>query len=122
MMLYCECPPEAKASDMKHTVKNLRVGSLTCWAIFVWAIAAEVDFLPRLGSIAWLRWQPSLVSGLFLWAIGDRLSELRCRCCGAEEVRLRGLFTRSRELLCMRCLRWNPAPGSPAHVPVTEKS
>ena len=90
-------------------VKHLQVASLTCWAISGWAIAAELDLLPRLGELAWFRWQVSLLAGLALWSSADRLAECRCRCCGASEVLLRALLTRSHELLCHRCLRWNPS-------------
>ena len=31
-------------------VKHLQVASLTCWAIFGWTIAAELDLLPRLAG------------------------------------------------------------------------
>ena len=101
----------------QQMVKHLQTASLICWAISGWAIAAELDLLPRLGELAWSRWQVSLLAGLAFWSTGDRLADCRCRCCGASEVRLRGLLTRSHELLCHRCLRWNPSLGSQAPSP-----
>ena len=97
---------------MKRTISSLHFGSFLCWGLFAWAIAAEIDFLPRLGEAVWLRWQVGLLAGLVLRVSGDWLAEWRCRCCGAEEVLLRALVTRSRELLCHRCLHWNPSPSA----------
>ncbi len=100
---------------MKRTISALQSGSLLSFGLFSWAIAAEIDFLPRLGDTAWLRWQVCLLAGLVCHVCSDHLAECRCRCCGSEAVLLRALLTRSRELLCGRCLRWNPSP-SPAVV------
>jgi hypothetical protein len=96
---------------MNHTVGGLRLVSLICWSLFGWAIAAELDFLPAIGDDFWWRWQFTLLAGVVCWVTAERLAEFRCRCCGASEVKLRALFTRSRELLCHRCLHWNPLPG-----------
>ncbi len=94
---------------MKHTISAFHVGSIICWGLFAWAIAAEIDFLPRFGEAAWWRWQVVLLAGLFFRVTGDRLADFRCRCCGAEQVVVRALLTSSRELLCHRCLHWNPS-------------
>ena len=98
-------------------ISYIRRASLICWAIFAWAIAAELDLLPRLGEATWCRWQVGLLAGLALWTTGDRLAECRCRCCGAREVLLRALLTRSHELLCYRCLRWDPSLNAQAPSP-----
>lgn len=95
---------------MNRTIDALRITSCVCWALFAWAIAAELDFLPVLGEDFWWRWQVMLLAGIVLWATADGLADLRCRCCGASEVLLRALLTRSHELLCLRCLRWDPLP------------
>lgn len=105
---------------MKQVIEKLYLASLVCWGVFVWTIAAEMNFLPHLGASDWWRWQVSLLAGLVFLVSGDRLAECRCRCCGAREVLLRALLTRSHELLCHRCLRWNPSPSAsvaPAAVP-----
>ena len=105
---------------MKRTTKTLKVSAVICWVLFAWIIAGEIDALPRLSDSVLLRWQVIMLAGLVLGVTTDRLAELRCRCCGAREVLLRGLVTRSHELLCARCLRWNPAPASdPAVAPIT---
>ena|SRR2546426_1747289 len=93
---------------MRRTITGLRASALACWALFGWAIAAEVELLPRFSDAAWLRWQVCLLTGLVLTVTRERLGELRCRCCGSEQVLVRGLATRSHELLCRRCLHWNP--------------
>jgi hypothetical protein len=95
---------------MNQTIGALRVLSSLCWALFVWAIAAELDFLPALGDDFIWRWQFALFGGIVCWVTAERLADLRCRCCGAAPVLLRGLLTASHELLCHRCLKWNPAP------------
>ncbi len=103
---------------MKRTTQTIRFGSVVCWALFAWTIAGETQLLPRLGDGAWMRWQAILMAGLVLHVSGDRLAEWRCRCCGAREVLLRALATRSHELLCRRCLHWNPATvPAPAPAP-----
>jgi len=102
---------------MKRIVKKLYLVSLVFGGVFAWAIAAEMNFLPRLGSSDWWRWQVSLLAGLVFWVTGDRLAEIRCRCCGAREVLLRALVTRSHELLCHRCLRWHPELSAPTAPP-----
>lgn len=95
---------------MKNTVGGLRFLALASWALFGWAIAAELDFLPALGEEFIWRWQFALLGGMACWVGADRLADLRCRCCGATQVLLRGLLTASHELLCHRCLHWNPVP------------
>lgn len=103
---------------MKRTIIALRRATALCVALFAWAIAAEMNFLPRLADVAWLRWQVCVLTGLVFLVSSERLSDLRCRCCGADEVLLRALCTRSHELLCRRCLRWNPvAEPAPARAP-----
>ncbi len=91
---------------MKRTVSALHRTAFVCAVVFAWSIAAEMDQIPRLADFEWLRWQVCVVIGLLVIVTADRLSDLRCRCCGSEHVLLRGLFTRSRELLCRRCLQW----------------
>jgi hypothetical protein len=91
---------------MKRTVSALRKTAFVCGVLFVWAIAAEMDAVPRLMDLDWLRWQVCVMAGLLVLVSADRLTELRCRCCGSEHVLLRALFTRSREMLCRRCLQW----------------
>ena len=105
---------------MKRTTKTLRRFTVFCWVLFAWIIAGEIDALPRLSDSVWLRWQVVMMLGLVLGVTTDRLAELRCRCCGARDVLLRALVTRSHEMLCERCLRWNPAPSNtPVVVPTT---
>lgn len=103
---------------MKRTQDICRLLSILCGLAFVWRIAAEVDVLPLLVESDLLRWQVTLVTGVFLWVMADRLADLHCRCCGSDAVLVRGLFSASRELLCRRCLSWNPVPVESSAVPI----
>ncbi len=85
---------------------------------FVWAIGVDLDWLPRLADSDVLRWQVMLVLAIFLWVVAEQLAEVRCRCCGDDQVLLRALFTRSHEWLCRRCLAWNPPVPSHAALPI----
>lgn len=93
---------------MQRTRDILLFFCLICVCLFAWSIAAEVNFLPRLADVTWLRWQVLLMAAGVLWVSADALGELRCRCCGAHKILLRALLTRSHELLCERCLNWDP--------------
>lgn len=96
-------------THMRRTRDALRFVSIVTGALFFWSVAAEMDVLPALITATWWRWQFPLLMAVVFWVTADRLAELRCRCCGARDVLVRALFTRSRELLCERCLRWNPS-------------
>lgn len=106
---------------MRRTVNGLRMGGVVCWAAFAWAIAAEVQLLPRLADWVWLRWQVLLLGGLVLRVSGERLAELQCRCCGAREVFLRSFAAPAHELLCRRCLHWDVSPED-SSAPLREHS
>ena len=105
---------------MKRTEEICRLFSIVCGMAFVWRIAAELQVLPYLVESDLLRWQVMLVAGVFLWVFADRLSDLRCRCCGSSHVLLRGLLSPSHELLCRTCLSWNPSP-EPAPAPAEQR-
>ncbi len=94
---------------MKRMTEALRVMSVVSFGLFAWTVAAEMNYLPRLGEVAWLRWQVTLLAGVVFHASGERLAEFRCRCCGASRVLLRSLLGPARELLCHRCLCWDPS-------------
>jgi len=91
---------------MKRSVSVLQRGSLVSWMLFAWAIAAEMNFLPRLTEAFWLRWQVTLLAGIVFRTAADHLADFRCRCCGAPDVMLRSLTGPSHELLCQGCLSW----------------
>ncbi len=88
------------------------------WMFVAWLLSTETGLLPaRLrGDGMLFRWQIWLLAGVVSFAGRDLLGDLRCRCCGSrEDLSVLALFTRSRELLCRRCLRWDT--GEPVAVP-----
>lgn len=92
-----------------------------CWAFVAWLLATDTGLLPAnlRGDGVLFRWQVWLLAGIVLLSGRDFLSELRCRCCGSrEDLSVLALFTRSREWLCRRCLRWDievQAEPAPVH-------
>jgi hypothetical protein len=103
---------------MKRLQDICRLSAILCGLTFVWGIGTEVDLLPHLIASDWLRWQVTLVTGIFLWVVSERLADLRCRCCGSDDVLVRALVSTSHELLCRRCLSWNPSTSSGPAVPL----
>ena len=95
--------------------------TVVCWMFFAWLLATEVGLLSASlrGDGVAFRWQVWLLAGILVLAAHDLVSELRCRCCGSrEDLSVLALFTRSRELLCRRCLRWDPGvEAEPAPAP-----
>lgn len=96
---------------MKTIASSLLRLSVFCWIFFAGLLAAELGLLPASwrGEGVFFRWQVWLLAGMLLMAAQDCLADLRCRCCGSrEDLSPLALFTRAHEILCRRCLRWDP--------------
>ncbi len=92
---------------LERSLFRLTVGS---WMFVAWLLSTETGLLPAnlRGDGVFFRWQIWLLAGIMSLSGRDLLSELHCRCCGSrEDLSVLAIFTRSRELLCRRCLRWD---------------
>ena len=95
---------------MKRLKSLLLRSMLFSVAMCVLFLSAESGLIPS--GLDWdsmlFHWQVWFLLGILLFTGHNRLSEARCRCCGAEEgLTFLGLLSPSRELLCHRCLNWD---------------
>lgn len=100
---------------MRRLEDFLSRGIIVSWLVFAFLLITEaglVAFQPE-GEHLVFRWQVWLLLGIFLFALRDLVADLRCRCCGShEDVSFMGLL-RSGELLCLRCMSWDPGTTEP---------
>ena len=97
---------------MKTLGKVLLRGMLGSWAFFAFLLASEVGLVPDTlrGEGLAFRWQIWLMVGILFMVVRDQVMDYqpRCRCCGStEDIAPLSLVT-SHELLCRRCLSWDP--------------
>lgn len=83
---------------------------LFCLALCALFLSRDSGLIPS--GLYWdsmlFHWQVWFLFGILLFTGHNRLSEARCRCCGAEEdLTFLGFLSPSRELLCHRCLNWD---------------
>ena len=95
---------------MRRLEDILSRGIVVSWLVFAFLLVSEagvVAFQPE-GEHLVFRWQVWLLLGILLFAVRDLVADLRCRCCGGHEhLSFLGLL-RSREVLCLRCMSWDP--------------
>ena len=95
---------------MRSLEDFLSRGIIVSWLVFAFLLVTEagmVAYHPG-GEHLVFRWQVWLLLGIFLFALRDLVADLRCRCCGShEDLSFLGLL-RSREVLCLRCMSWDP--------------
>ncbi len=95
---------------MKRLEDILSRGVIVSWLVFAFLLVTEagvVAFHPE-GEHLLFRWQVWLLLGIFLFALRDLVADLRCRCCGShDDLSFLGLL-KSREVLCLRCMSWDP--------------
>ncbi len=95
---------------MKRLKSALFRFMLFCLALCALFLATDSGLIPS--GLHWdstlFHWQVWFLLGILVFTGRNRLSEARCRCCGAEEdLTFLGLLSPSRELLCHRCLNWD---------------
>jgi len=95
---------------MRSLEDFLSRGIIVSWLVFAFLLVTEagmVAFHPDSEYLVF-RWQVWLLLGILLFAVRDLVSDLRCRCCGShDDLSFLGLL-RSREVLCLRCMSWDP--------------
>jgi hypothetical protein len=93
--------------SMEGWLSRAMIGSLLMFAFLVVTEAGLVAFRVEGEHLA-LRWQVWLLASIVLFAVRDVVSDLRCRCCGShDDLSFLGLL-RVREVLCLRCMSWDP--------------
>lgn len=94
---------------MKSLEDFLSRGIIVSWLVFAFLLFTEAGVVARPGGEHLVfRWQVWLLLGIVLFVLRDLVVDLRCRCCGShQDLSLLGLL-RSREVLCLRCMSWDP--------------